>query len=134
MRSHPFWRAAMLAAVLCVCMVMLGSVDMRWVFRIRGAGRPLLAMALMMAVGAFLSGIPSRLRRRNGPFLRSGWRNCLLSFASGVLLMLGAFLADMDTIAALCGVLQGGIGALVFFGIVWVCALGTSRLTGRWRV
>lgn len=133
MRAHPFLRGLSLAFALCAAMVLWGSFAVQPVFRIAQVGRPLAAFAVMTVAGAFLAAVPSRIRRRNGPYLRSTWRGCLVAFAAGLVLMIGAHIAGMDDVEAMSGMLQGGMGALAFGGTAWCTALVTSRLIGRWR-
>lgn len=133
MRAHPFLSGLALAFALCAAMVLWGSFAVQPVFRVAQVERPLAAFAVMTAVGAFLAAMPSRIRRRNGPYLRSTWRGCLTAFCAGVALVIGAHIAGMDDVEALNGMMQGGLGALAFGGVAWCTALVTSRLMGRWR-
>lgn len=130
-KEHPFRRAFWLALVMVVLMVAVGTPSLYEVFDGRNLTREMLAFVVMMAVGAFLAAIPSRIRRGSAAHLTSTWPNCVLNFVCGVALLLGARLADGGDMRMLAGAMQGSVGALVFMVCAWVTALVAGRLAER---
>lgn len=109
----------LLAVVIVALMVMAGDAQP-------------VAVWVMTAVGAFLAALPGRIRHRQEPRLRSGWKGCLVCFAAGFLMVLGAGLGRMNG-RLLAGLMQGSISAYAFGAAAWLAALITARIAERRR-
>lgn len=109
----------LLAIALVALMVMAGEAE------------PLAVFALT-AAGAFLAALPERIRRRKEPRLHSGWRGCLVCFASAAAMVLAAGLAQMNGHLAI-GLMQGSVSAYAFAGVAWLAALAAARIKERRR-
>ncbi len=132
-QAHPFWRGAALAAVFALIMVLTGTPVLSPAYRLWDASRPALAFGGMAVIGAFLASIPGRIRRKKEARPKLSVSRCVVAFASGIGLMLGLALAGSGDIRLICGVMQGGLGALAFAACAWLTGLITARLMGRWR-
>lgn len=131
-QTHPFLRGLVLAAVFALMMSLLGTPALMEKASFTALDGPLLAFGGMAAAGAFVAAIPGRLKRLHGPWRHSSVRECLLAFVGGLLVMLGLQVAQVGDLALLCGVLQGGLGALALLGCAWLTAAIAAGVMGRW--
>ncbi len=139
--THSFRRGLLVAVAVAASAVVTGRLDVTPAYALAGRliGRPApgagypAALAVMLAVGAFLCALPGRLRRRGEPPMRSTPRSCLIALLCGFVMTLASGLARGDSGAMLLGVMQGNLSAWVFFGCMAAAGFAVSRLTGRWR-
>ena len=138
-KEHPLWRGFWLAAAVVLAMVFLGHVDVSPFYaqaaRLTGQSVPgdpfVIAMALMIVLGAFLASLPGRLTAReqkDGD--KPTWQALLMSFLGGMLLILGLGVAGGGMVA---GLLFSGVGAWVFLLVACVTGYLLIRFLGGER-
>lgn len=125
---HPLWRGFYLAVLWAALRILLGPVDELAPFRLE---RQMVALAGAAAVGAFLSALPSRLRRRPPERTRTSWQRCLLAFFCGSLMALALRLAGGGWAAH--ALLEGSSGAAGFWLAALPCGFAAVRLGERRR-
>lgn len=132
-QSHPLMRGFALAFTITMMMVLLGTPRLMEQVDFAALNKPLLIFAGTAVLGAFVAAVPSRLRRLHDPWRRSTVRGCITAFIGGGLTVMGLQIAGCGDLAMMCGILQGGLGALAFMGFAWLAAVMTAQLTGRWQ-
>lgn len=139
--THSFRRGLLIALTVAASAVATGRLDLTPAYALAGRllGRPApgagypAALAVMLAVGAFLAALPGRLRRRGEAPQRATPRSCLIALLGGFGMMLAADLARQDSGAMLLGVMQGNVSAWVFFICMAAAGFAVARLVGRER-
>ncbi len=139
--THSFRRGLLIALTVAASAVVTGRLDVTPAYALAGRlmGRPApgagypAALAVMLAVGAFLAALPGRLRRRGETAQRSTPRSCLIALLGGFGMTLAAELAGQDGGAMLLGAMQGNVSAWVFFICMAAAGFAVARLIGRGR-
>ena len=123
-KGHSMGRGLWLAAAVVLAMLFVGHADVLpaygqigWLTgRTTQVNRFVVAMAVMIILGAFLAALPARLKDREKSEKPAG-RSLLMAFLGGILLVLGFGIAGGGMAA---GWLFSGIGAWVFLLVAWV--------------
>ncbi len=122
-RRHPLWRGFWLSAVFVSMEVLLGGWDWLAAYQLDKRSLALFGAA---AVGAFLTALPGRIRRRRERPGHTTWQRCLRAFLCGAAMLLALGMAgDGGIITAL---MEGSVGGYAFVGTAWAAGFMTVRL------
>lgn len=89
------------------------------------------AALVMMLPGAFLASLPGRIRHRGEKRNPVTWQGCLTCFVGGVVMMLGAGMAQGGDGRMLTGLCQGSVSAYAFGLVSGISAWAMAYLTQR---
>ena len=138
--DHSYRRGLLLALAGTMVITLMGRIDMLAAYgQIQRLWREIpradffVTMAVMIIPGAFLAGLPERIRRR-GEKRRSSLKGCIVCVVGGLAGMIGAGLAGGGDGLMLTGIFQGSVSAYVFLIVSAVAGLAAGRIAeGRKR-